>query len=137
VSAPPPPTASTSSAPAPTEPLQLLQFQFTSDVQAKEPADLLEAAEPGMRVYAHVKLRNRSPDTRVIHLAFKVNGESRTTMDLNVEPSWSYRTWAYNTLRKSDKTGEVVLLVTDDSGAVLVEKTLPIRNKASKKPAEK
>lgn len=122
------------SAPVPSEPLQLLQFQFTSDVKAKEPIDQVEAAEPGMRVWAHLKLRNRASDTRVVHLVFKVNGESRTTMDLNVDPSWSFRTWAYNTLRKSDKTGEVQLTATDDSGAVLVDKSLPIRAKAVKKP---
>ncbi len=117
--------------------MQLLGFVFSSDVKNKEPVDRLEAAEPGMRVWAHLKLRNRSAATRVVHLAFRVDGESRTAVDLNVEPSWSYRTWAYNTLRKTDKSGEVTLTVTDDSGATLVEQSLPIRAKAIKKPLAK
>lgn len=116
--------------------MQLLQFQFCSDVKGKEPADRLESAEPGMRVWAHLKLRNRSDQKRSVHLEFAVNGEKRTAVDLDVESSWSYRTWAYNTLRKTDKSGELSLTVTDDSGATLVERTLPIRAKAVKKPAQ-
>ncbi len=118
-------------------PLQLLQIELTSGVEGKEPIDRLEAAEPGMRVYAHLRLRNRSANKRSVHLAFKVNGESRTSLDLDVEPSWSYRTWAYNTLRKADKTGEIALTVTDDSGATLADRSLPIRTKAVKKPLGK
>jgi hypothetical protein len=137
-----PPSASStpsavSSAVVQDPPLQLLQIELSSGIEGKEPVDRLEAAEPGMRVYAHLKLRNRSPNQRSVHLAFKVNGESRTSLDLDVEPSWSYRTWAYNTLRKADKTGELTLTVTDDSGATLADKALPIRAKAVRKPLSK
>jgi hypothetical protein len=138
--APPPPTVTPSQpAPQPTatatatanEPrvaLELLKLQLTSDVQKKEPVDKLEAAVPGKRVYAHVTIRNRSKEPRKISLTYVVNGNPRSPVDLEIEPSWSYRTWGYNTLPAGEK-GELEVRVTDDAGAVLGTATLPIRAK--------
>jgi hypothetical protein len=71
---------------------------------------------------------------RKITLQFFVNDDRRTLIDLQVEKSWSYRTWAYNTLLPGDKAGLVRLEVKDETGAVLVEKTLAIAPKAVTKP---
>lgn len=127
------------SAPAPdlSTPLELREFTFTSEVKDKEPKDTLLAAEPGKRVWAHLRLRNRSEGARKIHLEFRVNDDVRTTLDLEVARSWSYRTWAYNTMLPSDKKGTVSIRVTDDTGAVLVDTSLPIASKARTKPYEK
>jgi len=81
---------------------------------------------PGQRVWAHLTLRNRSAETRTVKLVFRVNGDERTAVTLDVEPSWSYRTWGYNTLRDFD-VGEMSIEVTDDTGATLVTDKLPIR----------
>lgn len=116
------------------QPLELQELTFTSEVKNKEPVDVLLAAEPGERVWAHLRLRNRNEETRKIHLEFQVNGDKRTTLDLKVTKSWSYRTWAYNTLLESDKKGTVSLTVTDDEGTVLAETSLPIAQKARTKP---
>lgn len=48
-------------------------------------------------------------------------------LDLNVEPSPSYRTWAFNTLRKQDRSGHMTLEVTDEAGKTLVSEKLPIK----------
>jgi len=58
-------------------------------------------------------------------------------IDLVVEKSWSYRTWAYNTLLPGDKSGVVRLEVTDDNGVVLADTTVPIAAKARTKPYTK
>lgn len=127
--------AASASAQMPEEPLQLLRLTFTSGISNKNPEDTLAAAAPGQRVYAHLVLRNRSASQRQVHLEFRVNGDKRTTIDLPVERSWSYRTWAYNTLRPTDKRGAVSLRVTDDTGAVLADTSVPIQAVAQKKPA--
>lgn len=132
-----PTPAPTASVPVLREPIQLLRLTFTSGVEGKEPVDELQAAEPGMAVHAHVRLRNRSSEVRKISLVFRVNGDKRTNLELEVQPSWSYRTWAFNTLRKTDTTGEMQFVVKDDTGAVLAETSLPIRGKAVRKPAPK
>lgn len=106
-------------------PLQLLRFSFTSEVKGKEPVDRLERGVPGERVYAHLAFRNRGDESRPVHVVFRVNGERRTKLDLKVEPSWSYRTWGFNTLKVDDK-GELTVTVTDDEGLVLVEEKLPV-----------
>jgi hypothetical protein len=125
----PPALAPPPSAPAATEqaPLQILRLTLTSDVRNKEPVDKLDKAVPGRRVYAHLAMRNRSGKTRQIHLSFEVNGNLRTSLDLDVEPSWSYRTWGYNTVLASDTKGELTLVVTDDQGEELARARLPIR----------
>jgi hypothetical protein len=130
-SAPAPPTSAPSVRPAPKEPappkaLQLLRFSFTSEIKAKEPVDRLERAEPGKRVYAHFTLKNTNPEPRIIKLVFRVNGERRTMLDLKIDPSLSYRTWAFNTLKDSDRSGELTLEATDDTGLVLTSEKLPI-----------
>ena len=118
----------------PPAPLELQELTFTSEVKDKEPIDTLLAAEPGKRVWAHLRLRNLDDATRKIHLEFRVNDDKRTTLDLKVTKSWSYRTWAYNTLLDGDKKGTVSLKVTDESGAVLAETSVPIAVKARTKP---
>jgi hypothetical protein len=121
----PPPSASASAPAQP--PLQILRLTFTSEVRNKEPVDKLDAAAPGQRVYAHLAVRNRSPKSRRIHLSFEVNGNLRTTLELDIQPSWSYRTWGYNTVLAGDTKGELTLVVTDDEGQELTTARLPIR----------
>jgi len=107
-------------------PLELQRFTFTSRIKAKEPADTLDKAESGQRVWAHFALRNRSGETRKITVTFSVNGEKRTSLDLKVEPSWSFRTWGYVTLRKTDTEGELTLEALDDRGVPITSGKLPI-----------
>jgi len=128
--APPPSPAPspTTTANEPRVPLELLKLTLTSEVKKKEPVDKLEAATAGKRVYAHLAIRNRSNEARKIAVTYVVNGKPRPPVDLEVEPSWSYRTWGYNTLPSGEK-GELEVRVTDDAGAVLGTATLPIREK--------
>ncbi len=129
------PAASAAPAPTPTPPLQVLKLTLTSDVKQKEPVDEMKEAGPGQRVWAHVAIRNRAADARRVSLVFKVDGEERSTVDLQIASSWSYRTWGYNTLRASDKSGELTVEVRDDGGAVLSAAKLPIKASAAKKIA--
>jgi len=130
----PPPSATpapTQTAPAPPRtrvPVELLGFTVTSNVEKKEPVDKLKTATPGTRVYAHLKMRNRSNETRTIHVDFLVNGKLRTPLKLDIEPSWSFRTWGYNTLQASD-SGELEVQVYDDAGTMLERVRLPIQSK--------
>ena len=103
---------------------------LTTSVKNKEPADILDAVGAGDRLWAHLKLRNRSGQDRKVLLEFFVNDKPRTKLDLTVRPSWSYRTWGYNTLLPTDKKGKVVVRVTDDTGHLLAERNLPIRGKS-------
>jgi hypothetical protein len=132
---PPAPPAS-SSPPAEKPPLQILKLVFTSEVKNKEAVDKLERAQPGQRVYVHLTARNRGSEARPITMAFKVNGDARSKVDLKVDPSWSYRTWGYNTLRASDQTGELTVEVRDDTGAVITTARLPIKADPPGKPLE-
>jgi hypothetical protein len=113
--------------------VELLRFTLTSEVKSKEPVDHLESAEAGQRVWAHLAVRNRTGGARRVTLRFIVNGEERSTVDLNVEPSWSYRTWGYNTLRGGDKSGELVVEARDEQGELLKKATLPIKGKGAGK----
>ena len=122
------PAQKAADAPGTRIPLELLGLTITSAVEKKEPVDKLKAATPGTRVYAHLKLRNRSNESRTVHVDFLVNGKLRTPLKLEVEPSWSFRTWGYNTLQASD-TGELEVQVYDDAGAVLEKVKLPIQTK--------
>jgi hypothetical protein len=106
--------------------LEILRFTLTSGVRDKEPVDKLTSAAPGQRVWAHVTIRNRTPTKRGIQLVFRVDGDVRTTVDLDVERSWSYRTWGYNTLKPGD-TGELEVEVVDEREQVIAEAQLPIR----------
>lgn len=131
-----PAPASASAAPVKL-PLQLLRFTLTSEVKAKEPVDKLDSAEAGQRVWAHLAVRNRTGVEKRITLRFLVDGDERSSVDLHVEPSWSYRTWGYNTLRASDKAGELSVEVRDDEGGLLQRATLPIKAKGTKKATPK
>jgi hypothetical protein len=120
---------------APMKPsLQILKLQFTSDVKDKEPADKLEYAQPGQRVYVHLTMRNRTGDARNITVLFRVNNEERSKVSLKVESSWSYRTWAYNTLRAGDLTGVLSVEVRDEAGGSMTTQQLPIRQTGSGRP---
>jgi hypothetical protein len=118
-------------------PLQLLRLTLTSAVKDKEPVDELKAAGPGQRVWAHLALRNRTGEAQRITLIFRVDGEERSTVDLKVESSWSFRTWGYNTLRPSDKTGELTVEVRELGGAPLTTARLPIKAAPPPKPGDK
>ncbi|MFO0661259.1 MAG: hypothetical protein U0165_15715 [Polyangiaceae bacterium] len=122
------PTASASASSH--EPLQLLKFTFTSEVKNREPVDVLKVAEAGKKAWAHVTLRNRSKEPRRVTLYFYVDGEQRSMVDLKVSPSWSYRTYAFNTLKDSDKDRSLRVEVRDDTGTMLVEEKIPIKAKA-------
>jgi hypothetical protein len=134
-----PPPAATTATPAPQQagaapspntrvPIELLGLTITSAVEKKEPVDKLKAAAPGTRVYAHLKMRNRSNETRPIRVDFLVNGKVRTPLKLDIEPSWSFRTWGYNTLQASD-AGELEVQVYDDAGTLLEKVRMPIQSK--------
>lgn len=109
-------------------PVELLALTVTSNVEKKEPVDKLKAATPGTRVYAHLKMRNRSDEKRTVHVDFLVNGKLRTPLKLDIDPSWSFRTWGYNTLQAGD-TGELEVQVYDDAGTMLERVRLPIQSK--------
>jgi hypothetical protein len=106
--------------------LEVLRLRFTTGVKRKDPVDRLRAAPAGSRVYAHVAMRNRSPGARSIALAFDVEGSERSRVRLDVERSWSFRTWAYVTLRPTDR-GELRVRVEDETGEELARASLPIR----------
>ena len=110
-----------------TRPVELLKLVFASDVKNKEPVGSLQVAKTGQRVYAHMTLRNQSGRPRKVHLAFAVDGEQRTNVDLFVGESWSWRTWAYNTILAKDAGKKLTLEVTDDAGHPLFEGALPIQ----------
>lgn len=127
-SAQPAPPQTRAPAPQTRVPLELLALTVTSAVEKKEPVDKLKAATPGTRVYAHLKMRNRSDEKRTVRVDFLVNGKLRTPLKLDVDPSWSFRTWGYNTLQAND-SGELEVQVYDDAGALLERVRLPIQAK--------
>ena len=131
-----PPASGSGSAAAPVESpkLQVLKLVFTSEVKDKEPVDKIERAQPGQRVWVHLTVRNRAAAARPMSLVFRVNGDERSKVNLKIEPSWSFRTWGYNTLRASDLTGELVVDVRDESGATITTARLPIRSDGGKPP---
>lgn len=109
-----------------TQPMELMRFAFSSAIERREPKDELTHAKPGQRVHAFLAIRNRTGRKRSIHLAWSVNGEPRTQLDLDVDESWQFRTWGFNTVLPKDR-GTLRLEVTDDAGNSLVERELPIR----------
>jgi hypothetical protein len=111
---------------APADGVELLAFQLTSGVKNKEAVDKLASAPPGERVYAHLTVRNRTSGPQRVSVSFRVNDDERTMVDLTVEKSWSWRTWAYVTLRKEDK-GTLMVHAFDDHGAELGTESIPIR----------
>lgn len=110
-----------------TRPIEVLEFKFSSGLKGRDAAGEIGHTSAGQRVYAHLTLRNRTGKARRIHLTFTVNGEKRTELELEVEESWSWRTWGYNTMLAKDKRGKLELSVTDEEGHPLVEAELPIR----------
>ncbi len=121
-----PSAAPTKSSEVPADHVELQKLVLASAIKSKDPADDLDATKPGQRVYAHVTVRNRTAGTKRVSVSFRVNGDERTMVDLDIEKSWSWRSWAYVTLRKDDK-GELTVHVFDDHGAELADKTIPIR----------
>jgi hypothetical protein len=107
------------------DPMQLLRFVWTSGLEGKDPKDRIEVGRPGQRVYAHLTLRNRSGRERCLELAFEVAGKKRSEVTLKIGKSWSWRTWAYNTMRADDRA-PLRLTVKDDQGVLVLDKTLPI-----------
>lgn len=129
-SAPRPPSSSAQAAAEEelsTRPVEILKLRLTSGISNKEPVDALDHATPGQRVYAHLTVRNRTGRARQVHVAFTVDGKVRSAVDLKVEESWSWRTWAFVTLKDSDKPGKLEIAVTDDEGLPLEETSLPIK----------
>jgi hypothetical protein len=125
---PPPPATSASAQAAPAaERLQVLKLTFTSDVKNKEPVDSLDAGTAGQRVYAHLAMRNRTGAEKRMQLVFRVRGEMRSGVSLKVDPSWSFRTWAYATLQASDAGKELEVSVLDDDASVITVVKLPIK----------
>ena len=121
----PPPA---SAAPATSKPpLEILKLTLTSGIENKEPVDALTKASPGKRIWAHVKVRNRSGRDRTVRLVFKVGDAERSSIRLDIEESWSFRTWGYVTLKPNDRSGELTVTVLDDMDAQLVEASLPIK----------
>lgn len=107
--------------------MTLLKLALASGVRDKEPVDKLATAKPGQRVWAHVTLRNRSGGAREVDLVFRVDGKERTRVTLNVDASWSFRTWGYVTLRAADTSGELTATVVSDSGDELGVARIPIK----------
>jgi hypothetical protein len=107
------------------KPMELLKFTFADGVDGRDPRRKLEVARAGQRVFAHLTLRNRSGRDRCVHLTFRVGGKKRTTVTLKIGESWSWRTYAYNTLRGDDNK-PLELTVTDDQNAVILREQLAI-----------
>lgn len=107
--------------------MKLLKMTLASSVRDKEPVDKLTSAKPGQRVWAHVTMRNRTGFAREIDLVFKVGGKERSRVTLNIENSWSFRTWGYVTLRPTDTSGEVTVTIVNDSGDEIATAKLPIK----------
>ncbi|MBI4703899.1 MAG: DUF2914 domain-containing protein [Deltaproteobacteria bacterium] len=112
--------------------VQLLRLRLTSGIDRKNPVDKLYAARPGQRIWAHLAVRNRSGRERCVLVRFKVGGEPRTEIGLEVGHSWGWRTWAYVTLRPSDRSGPLEVEVVDDQGRLLVKERLAIVAAASR-----
>jgi hypothetical protein len=109
-----------------TKPLEILKFRFTSGIKNRDPVDKLDHAKPGERVYAHFAVRNRTGRKRQITVVFAIDGKEKTKVDLTIDESWEWRTWAYNTVAATEK-GTLTLAVTDDEGHPLLDEKLPIR----------
>lgn len=107
------------------KPIELLRFTFASAIEGKDPRDRLLEARPGRRVYSHLVLRNLSGRERCVTFELRVDGVRRTALSQRLGHSWSWRTWAYNTLRADDR-GKLEAIVRDDQGRELVRRSIPI-----------
>lgn len=119
------PGLSCTPAPPHLKPLQLLRFAFASGLEGKDPRDKLSVARPAQRIYTHLTLRNRSGEKRCVTIELSVGGQTRTTLVQSIGVSWSWRTWAYNTLRDDDR-GKLEAVVRDDQGNELARRELAI-----------
>lgn len=121
--------AAPASAPRPPNPrgkLEILKLRFTSKIQNKEPKDSLDFARPGERAYAHLVVRNRTGDSQKLTAVFRVGDAIRARVGLDIAHSWSFRTWAYATVKPGDK-GKLDLTIEDETGDVIAESGIPIR----------
>ena len=107
------------------QPMQLLDFRWTSGIDQRNPKDKLRVTKPGDRVYAYLRMRNRSGRERCLRVQFRISGKKRPPITLKVGKSWSWRTWAYSTSRSDDR-GFIELLVSDDQGYEIVRQKLPL-----------
>jgi hypothetical protein len=108
------------------KPMQVLRFVFADSVKGRKPGTKLFIARPGQRVYGHLTIRNRSGRDRCLRFVFRVNGKKRTELIHKIGKSWSWRTWAYNTVHRDDGQGQLQLEVIDDQGVTLLDKRLPV-----------
>jgi len=106
-------------------PMQLLRFTFTDGIEGRDPRSRLTIARPGQRVYLHLTMRNRSGRERCVRVTFRAAGHRRSEVTLTVGKSWSWRTWAYATLRPDDR-GPLVVEVRDDQGALVAKRSLAV-----------
>lgn len=131
------PTASAAPEPAPTAPapapsgaadavLEVRKLTLAAGVEKREPTGELAAAGPGERAYAHLVVRNRRNKTETVTVRFSVGGEERSSVDLDVQHSWSFRTWAYATPQKKDVGKELEVEVFERGGRSLARAAVPI-----------
>lgn len=106
-------------------PMQVLKFTWTSGMEGKDPKDKLYVARPGQRVYAHLRMRNRSGKKRCLKLVFRIGDKKRTEVTLKIGKSWNWRTWAYNTIKPEDRE-PLRLTIHDDQGALVLDERLPV-----------
>lgn len=116
------------------DPLKVLAFVVTSDVKNRDPVDELKVAQAGQKAWGHITVRNRSKEERRLTMYFYVDGDQRSMVDLKVKPSQSYRTYAFNTIKPSDKDKTFRVEVRDDTGTLLQEAKIPIKTKAVTAP---
>jgi hypothetical protein len=107
------------------KPMQVLLFRWTSGIENKDPKDRLYVARPGQRVFAHLRMRNRSGMKRCLKLVFRVGDDKRTEVTLKIGKSWNWRTWAYNTVKSEDRK-PLRLTIHDDQGALVLDERLPV-----------
>lgn len=126
-SAPPPPAASASarprdldqacsSAPDDAPPLDIVQFALTSKLEKRKPTDELTIIKPGTKVYAYVVVKNLETTERCVLVTFRVNGNRRAALTLDIGTSPTWRTWANITPSDKDAPGTLEVEVTDDHG---------------------
>jgi hypothetical protein len=107
------------------KPMQLLRLVLASGIEGRDARDKVRTLAPGGRLYTHLTLRNRSGRERCVRVTFRVGGAVRTEVTLRIGKSWSWRTWAYNTLKPSDR-GALEVTVTDDQGQLVARRSVPI-----------
>jgi len=110
--------------------LEILKMTMTPNVEKKDPKGQLQTAGAGDRTYAHLVVRNRRKTPQTISIRFTIAGEERATVDLDVAPSWSFRTWGYVTPQKKDVGKTLDAEVFERGGRSLGKASLKITPKA-------